>query len=202
VENAHLSKELVTLITDMDLDCKISEFERKDFDLDALTNLFIELEFNALIKQLEGFGGSPIVEESKDDKNYNTITNIDELKLYFKTLSKSKLISFDLETDSVSPMQTALVGMSFSTAKDEGVYIPVQYGDKSKNNFGSDDLKIILDLAKPLLENPKIKKTGQNIKFNALVMKNHGINVEGIDFDTMLAAHLIKPEGRSYKMIT
>jgi DNA polymerase-1 len=200
VENAHLSKELVTLITDMDLDCKISEFERKDFDLDALTNLFIELEFNALIKQLEGFGGSPIVEESKDDKNYNTITNIDELKLYFKTLSKSKLISFDLETDSVSPMQTALVGMSFSTAKDEGVYIPVQYGDKSKNNFGSDDLKIILDLAKPLLENPKIKKTGQNIKFDALVMKNHGINVEGIDFDTMLAAHLIKPEGRSYKM--
>ncbi len=80
------------------------------------------------------------------------------------------------------------------------MYIPVQYGDKSKNNFGSDDLKIILDLAKPLLENPKIKKTGQNIKFDALVMKNHGINVEGIDFDTMLAAHLIKPEGRSYKM--
>jgi len=200
VENAHLSKELVTIITDMDLDCKISEFERKDFDLDALKNLFIELEFNALIKQLEGFGGSPIVEESKDDKNYNTITNIDELKLYFKTLSKSKLISFDLQTDSVSPMQTALVGMSFSTAKDEGVYIPVQYGDKSKNNFGSDDLKIILDIAKPILENPKIKKTGQNIKFDALVMKNHGINVEGIDFDTMLAAHLIKPEGRSYKI--
>jgi DNA polymerase-1 len=97
-------------------------------------------------------------------------------------------------------MQTALVGMSFSTAKDEGVYIPVQYGDKSKNNFGSDDLKIVLELAKPILENPKIKKTGQNIKFDALVMKNHGINVEGIDFDTMLAAHLIKPEGRSYKI--
>ncbi len=97
-------------------------------------------------------------------------------------------------------MQTALVGMSFSTAKDEGVYIPIQYGEKSKNNFGSDDLKIVLDLAKPILENPKIKITGQNIKFDALVMKNHGVNVEGIEFDTMLAAHLIKPEGRSYKM--
>jgi DNA polymerase-1 len=182
------------------LDCKISEFERKEFDVDALSNLFVELEFNALIKQLEEFGGNPVVEESKDDKNYNTITNRDELKSYFNILSKEKLVSFDLETDSVSPMQTALVGMSFSTAKDEGVYIPIQYGEKSKNNFGSDDLKIVLDLAKPILENPKIKITGQNIKFDALVMKNHGVNVEGIEFDTMLAAHLIKPEGRSYKM--
>ena len=199
-ENAHLSKELVTIITDMDLDCKISEFERKEFDVDALSILFVELEFNALIKQLEEFGGNPVVEESKDDKNYNTITNRDELKSYFNILSKEKLVSFDLETDSVSPMQTALVGMSFSTAKDESVYIPIQYGEKSKNNFGSDDLKIVLDLAKPILENPKIKITGQNIKFDALVMKNHGVNVEGIAFDTMLAAHLIKPEGRSYKM--
>ena len=199
-ENAHLSKELVTIITDMDLDCKISEFERKEFDVDALSNLFVELEFNALIKQLEEFGGNPVVEESKDDKNYNTITSSNKLKSYFNTLSKEKLVSFDLETDSVSPMQTALVGMSFSTAKDEGVYIPIQYGEKSKNNFGSDDLKIVLDLAKPILENPKIKITGQNIKFDALVMKNHGVNVEGIEFDTMLAAHLIKPEGRSYKM--
>ena len=97
-------------------------------------------------------------------------------------------------------MQTTLVGMSFSTAKDEGAYIPIQYGDKSKNNFGKDDLKKVLELAKPILENPEIKKTGQNIKFDALVMKNHGVNVEGIEFDTMLAAHLIKPEGRSYKM--
>jgi len=199
-ENAHLSKELVTIITDMDLDCKVSEFERKEFDVDVLSDLFVELEFNALIKQLEEFGGNPVVEESKDDKNYNTITNRDELKSYFNILSKEKLVSFDLETDSVSPMQTALVGMSFSTAKDEGVYIPIQYGEKSKNNFGSDDLKIVLDLAKPILENPKIKITGQNIKFDALVMKNHGVNVEGIEFDTMLAAHLIKPEGRSYKM--
>ncbi len=199
-KNAHLSKELVTIITDMKLDCKISEFKRKDFDINTLLNLFIDLEFNALIKQLEEFGGSPVVEDSKTDKNYNTITNSEELKSYFNELSKEKLVSFDLETDSVSPMQTALVGMSFSTAKDEGVYIPIQYGDKSKNNFGNDDLKIVLELAKPILENAKIKITGQNIKFDALVMKNHGVNIEGIHFDTMLAAHLIKPEGRSYKM--
>ena len=200
IENARLSKELVTIITDMVLDCNISEFVRKDFNIDALSDLFVELEFNALMSQLDEFGGSPAIEEKKDYKNYNTITNIDDLKLYFKELIKQKLISFDLETDSVSPMQTTLVGMSFSTAKDEGAYIPIQYGDKSKNNFGKDDLKKVLELAKPILENPEIKKTGQNIKFDALVMKNHGVNVEGIEFDTMLAAHLIKPEGRSYKM--
>ncbi len=81
-----------------------------------------------------------------------------------------------------------------------GVYIPIQYGDKAQNNFGKDDLKEVLALARPILEDHKVKKTGQNIKFDALVMKKHGINVAGITFDTMLAAHLIKPEGRSYKM--
>ena len=199
VENAHLSKELVTIVTDMDLDCDILKFDRKEFNIDALSDLFVELEFNALLNQLEEFGGAP-VEEHKENKNYVTITKKNDLKKYLKKLSKAKLVSFDLETDSVSPMQTALVGMSFSTQKDEGVYIPIQYGDKAENNFGKDDLKNVLELAKPILEDPKVKKTGQNIKFDALVMKNHGVNVEGIEFDTMLAAHLIKPEGRSYKM--
>ena len=141
IENARLSKELVTIITDMVLDCNISEFVRKDFNIDALSDLFVELEFNALISQLDEFGDSPAIEEKKDYKNYNTITNIDDLKLYFNELIKQKLISFDLETDSVSPMQTTLVGMSFSTAKDEGAYIPIQYGDKSKNNFGKMTLR-------------------------------------------------------------
>ncbi len=199
VENAHLSKELVTIITDMDLDCDISKFDRKEFDINALTDLFVELEFNALLDQLEEFGANP-VEELKENKNYTTITEKNGLKKFFKKLSKEKLVSFDLETDSVSPMQTALVGMSFSTTKDEGVYIPIQYGDKAQNNFGKDDLKEVLALARPILEDHKVKKTGQNIKFDALVMKKHGINVAGITFDTMLAAHLIKPEGRSYKM--
>ena len=199
VENAHLSKELVTIITDMDLDCDISKFDRKEFDINALTDLFVELEFNALLDQLEEFGANP-VEELKENKNYTTITEKNDLKKFFKKISKAKLVSFDLETDSVSPMQTALVGMSFSTTKDEGVYIPIQYGDKAQNNFGKDDLKEVLALARPILEDHKVKKTGQNIKFDALVMKKHGINVAGITFDTMLAAHLIKPEGRSYKM--
>ena len=199
VENAHLSKELVTIITDMDLDCDISKFDRKEFDINALTDLFVELEFNALLDQLEEFGANP-VEELKENKNYTTITEKNDLKKFFKKISKAKLVSFDLETDSVSPMQTALVGMSFSTTKDEGVYIPIQYGDKAQNNFGKDDLKEVLALARPILEDHKVKKTGQNIKFDALVMKKHGINVAGITFDTMLAAHLIKPEGKSYKM--
>ena len=199
VENAKLSKELVTIVTDMDLDCEISSFDRKDFDIEALTDLFVELEFNALLDQLEEFGGTP-VEENKDDKNYRTITDLKELESYLKSLEKADWISFDLETDSVSPMQTTLVGMSFSTEKDRGAYIPIQYGDKAKNNFGKDDLKTVLEFVGPILENGSIKKTGQNIKFDALVMKNHGIELKGIQFDTMLAAHLIKPEGRSYKM--
>jgi len=199
-ENARLSKELVTIVTDMDLECKIEEFIRKDFNFDSLTDLFIELEFNALIGQLNAFSDSAIVEEIKSNKSYNTLTNVEDLKSYINNISKAEIISFDLETDSVLPMLTALVGMSFSIEENKGAYIPIQYGDKSKNNFGEDDLQIVLEIVSPLLENPQIKKTGQNIKFDSLVMKNHGINVEGIVFDSMLAAHLVKPEGQSYKL--
>jgi len=200
VENARLSKELVTIITDMNLNCKIEDFKRKEINTEQLSELFIDLEFNALLDQLDAFSTGEIKEEIKIDKSYYTISNINELKSYMNNLSQTKIISFDLETDSVTPMQTALVGMSFSFEKNTAVYIPIQYGNKSKNNFGDDDLKIVLDSVKPILENPTIKKTGQNIKFDALVMKNHGINLVGISFDTMLAAHLVKPEGRTYKL--
>ncbi|MFQ6677855.1 MAG: DNA polymerase I [Fidelibacterota bacterium] len=199
-ENAILSKELVTIITDLDLKCSIEEFKRENFNIDSLTDLFVELEFNALLDQLSTFSSEKIVQEIKSKKSYQTITNIDDLKLYIDKISKADIISFDLETDSVLPMQTALVGLSFSIKENEGFYVPIQYGEKAKNNFGKDDLQVVLEIIGPLLENPKIKKTGQNIKFDSLVMKNHGINVNGIAFDSMLAAHLVKPESRSYKL--
>ncbi|MEE8437005.1 MAG: DNA polymerase I, partial [Candidatus Neomarinimicrobiota bacterium] len=93
-----------------------------------------------------------------------------------------------------------IVGLSFSIKKNSGVYIPILFKDKTNNLFGNNDLETVLDVLRDMLENPKIPKTGQNIKYDALILKRQGIMVNGISFDTMLAAHLVNPEARSYKL--
>ena len=110
------------------------------------------------------------------------------------------MLSLDLETTSVDPMKAELVGLSFSTEPEAGVYIPVVYKDKKDTHFGKDEISVILEAVKPGLEDPAIPKTGQNIKYDAVIYKRYGVHGRGIIFDTMLAAHLFSPETRSYKL--
>ncbi len=199
-ENALLSKELVTIDTDVELDLNIADLKKKEFDIEALSELFREFEFAGLMKQLSEH---TIEEKSKDndsEKNYIDVLNEDDLKLFINEIEKSAAFSIDLETTSTEPMQAEIVGLSFSLEKDSGYYIPIKYKDKVKNNFGDDDLDTVLELLKPVLENDKISKIGQNIKYDALVLKRFGVDLKGIGFDTMIAAHLLNPEARSYKI--
>lgn len=199
-ENAVLSKELVTIDINVELDCNIDELKRSEFDIDALSELFQQFEFSGLMKQLPNFQMDTIPLPVESVKDYITVQNIDDLKLFINSIDSSKPLSLDLETTSIDPMLAEIVGFSFSVEKDKGFYIPIQYKDKLKNNFGDDDLQIVLALLKPILENEKIVKIGQNIKYDALILKRFGIGVSGIGFDTMLAAHLVSPEARSYKI--
>lgn len=199
-ENAVLSKELVTIDINVELDCNIDELKRSEFDIDALSELFQQFEFSGLMKQLPNFQMDTIPLPVESVKDYITILNNDDLKLFINSIDSSKPLSLDLETTSIDPMLAKIVGFSFSVEKDKGFYIPIKYKDKSENNFGDDDLQIVLALLKPILENEKIVKIGQNIKYDALILKRFGIGVSGIGFDTMLAAHLVSPEARSYKI--
>ncbi|MFH1853427.1 MAG: DNA polymerase I, partial [Candidatus Neomarinimicrobiota bacterium] len=197
-EQALLSRELVTIDTGMELDYAIPEMTRSAFNFDELENLFRRLEFSGLVRQLENFRGAlPTPEIHKD---YRTISTPDDLQAFVTQIPPDDFLSIDLETTSVDPMRARIVGLSFSCRPDSGVYIPVDYLDKTGNNFAEDDLRYVLEAVRPLLENPAVRKTGQNIKYDALVLKRHGIEVRGIAFDTMIAAHLIKPELRSYKL--
>jgi len=199
-DNAVLSKELVTIDTNVELDSNIDELKRNEFDIDALSELFQQFEFSGLMKQLPAFQIETIPSYEEPAKDYRTINNIEELKLLINNIDSSKVLSIDLETTSVDPMLAKIVGLSFSMEKDEGFYIPIQYKDKSENNFGDDDLQTVLSLLRPIFEDKSITKIGQNIKYDALILKRYGINVNGIGFDTMLAAHIVSPETRSYKI--
>ena len=197
-EEAFMSKELVTIVKDVDINYSIENFLLKPFDEDLLSKKYEELEFYALLKQIGS--NERIKKENNIKKSYNAITDIKELNKLINYIKRSDMISIDLETTSVNPIEADIVGISLSIKSNSGYYIPILYPEKSKNNFGDDDLVTVLSLLKNTLENPLIKKVGQNIKYDSLILSRNGLNIEGIYFDTMIAAHILNPSARSYKL--
>ncbi len=198
-ESAFLSKKLVTILTDVKVDASISDFEKKEIKKTKLESIFKELEFTGLLKKI-GSGTNISPETVKRKKEYDLITSLDRLQSFADSIQEGEWLSVDLETTSVNPMIAEIVGFSFSVKKDTGVYVPIHFKDKVDNLFGDNDLEVATNILKPVLENEKIPKTGQNIKYDALIMKRFGIDLQGIEFDTMIAAHLIDPNARSYKL--
>ena len=198
-DNALLSKQLVTILTDVKIDATINDFEKREMDSSKLEDIFKELEFSGLLKKI-GSNKSINIESVKREKNYNNLISVGQLTSFVSSVKENEWLSVDLETTSINPMVAEIVGFSFSMKKDTGVYVPIRFKDKKDNLFGDDDLQTAIGILKPILENSNIPKTGQNIKYDALIMKRYGINLDGIAFDTMIAAHLISPNSRSYKL--
>ena len=145
-DDAYLSKELVTIIKDVELEYKLDDFIIKSFDNDVLRKKYEELEFYALLKQLVDTGDS--LQNDKIDKKYITVKSLKSLKQLIKDLEQCNILSIDLETTSVDPMTAEIVGISLSFKPDTGFYIPVLYPEKKNNNFGDDDLNIVFILIK------------------------------------------------------
>ena len=197
-DKAFLSKELVTIIKDVDVDTNVENFLLKSFDQEALGKKFEELEFYALLKYLAI--DAPETITKKEEKNYQTILDLKALKKMVDELKNAKYVSIDLETTSVNPMLAEIVGISVSYNKNSAFYIPILYPEKKKNNFGDNDLEVALSVMKEFLENKDIRKVGQNIKYDALILFRHGVKVSNIFLDTMIAAHILNPAATSYKL--
>ena len=194
----HLSRELVTIHCDVPVEFHIEELIRKDMDGEALTYDFQDLEMYSLITQVEALSGNGVVALEQPDKNYQTILTQMDLDLLITTISNAELISFDLETTSITPLQADIVGLSFSVKANDGYYIPVEYPEKeSKPGL---TLDAVLEKLKPIFENENNRFCGQNIKYDALVLSRYGIHLGNIVFDTMIAEYMLHPEKNSYKM--
>ena len=194
----HLSRELVTIHCDVPVEFHIEELIRKDMDGEALTYDFQDLEMYSLITQVEALSGNGVVALEQPDKNYQTILTQTDLDLLITTISNAELISFDLETTSITPLQADIVGVSFSVKANDGYYIPVEYPEKeSKPGL---TLDAVLEKLKPIFENENNRFCGQNIKYDALVLSRYGIHLGNIVFDTMIAEYMLHPEKNSYKM--
>lgn len=139
---------------------------------------------------------------------YYTIKNNDEYQRLIKKLSGQELISFDTETSSLDPLLADIVGMSFSYQESEAFYVPVfgiltekKYSEGLFDDSSADkpkagiDINFAIEKIKQVLESKKIRKVGQNIKYDYLVMRNHGIEMENIYFDSMVGSYILSPEG-------
>lgn len=178
---ARLSKKLVTIDVNVPYKFDLEEFERKEFNLPKLKELFKELEFSGFLKEI-----TP--EEAKEEVSYKAIRNEKELTELLETLKGKREFCLDTETTSLSAVDAELVGISLCCKKGEAYYIPV--GHQEGNNLNLD--KVIQGL-KDLLEDEKIKKIGQNLKFDLEVLSQYGIDLKGISFDTMIASYVSNP---------
>ena len=198
-EKALLSQELVTIDINMNIDANFEEMATDGFDVNELDTLFHELEFQALINQIKTFKSEVPIKNNESQKDYKSLLDLVEIQKFTNSIKEDEWLSFDLETTSLDSMSCDIVGFSFSNKVNQAIYIPIIYKEKETNLF-DDHLNSVLDILKPVFENSKIPKTGQNIKFDALILRNHGLKVFGLKFDTLLAAHLINPDSRNLKL--
>ena len=199
-EQAFLSRKLVTLDTQVPLPLSIEDLTRKAPDHDSAFNLIKELEFTSL---LERFTST----EKTEKVNYITIVATDQLKQFVAKLQSCQQFTFDLETTDVDPMKAEIVGLSFSWNEGEAYYIPA-VSEKvaattdlfTDNKFRGFPLHTALQYLNPIFENESIKKCGQNVKYDRLVLSRAGVEVKGVDFDTMVASYVVNPSLRQHNL--
>ncbi len=195
-ENGLLSKQLATINTNIPIDLKIDDAKFTNINNDRLRELFEDLEFHSLIKTYN----LVTEQEIKVKKYYYTVDTANDIKKLIKKISKYNLLSVDLETTSVHPMEAEIVGISLSWEYNSGVYIPIQSPSQQMQLFGGDDnFKLLKEIA-PILEDETISKCGQNLKYDYIILRKYGIELKNIGFDTIIAAFLIQPDSRSYKL--
>ena len=205
-DKALISKQLVTLMHDAPVNQKLEDFRLKEIDKDKLYKFLREMEFNRLLSSAISAYGEPNFLSSKTEvqdkqkeitkKNYSLISEIDELDDWIKEAEEVGELAIDTETTSVDPHQASLVGISLSSKVGKACYIPV--GHKSEKNL---DKKSVLSKLKPLLEDPSIKKIGQNIKFDFIILYREGISISPME-DTMLMSYVLDAGKNRHNMDT
>ncbi len=214
VEDIKMSKFLATIRIDVPIDFNAEEFRLVEPDREKLRKLFLDLEFKTLAdkilnkvenkpktvsKQLDLFAEKPDdYQETQKNVDFLTLKTTphdyklienqeDMIKLcdFFRT---NKILSLDTETTSTNAIDAELVGLSFSVKEFEAFYIPIP--------ANREEAQKIVNIFKPVYEDPNILKVGQNLKYDLEVLRNYDIHLAGKMWDTMIAHYLIQPELR------
>jgi DNA polymerase-1 len=207
---AYLSQKLVTIDCDVPVKIDYEAFAVKPADEALLTQIFNELGFARLLAQM-GHSSSeqqvqtqqpqaaPVggpVSAATAEHNYQLIDTPEKFEEFFEELKKQKSFAVDTETTSIVPMRADLVGISFSWQAKTGFYIPV------RAPMGAKRLPLVMVREKlaPIFADKAIKKIGQNIKYDMLVLRNAGLPLAGVYFDTMVASYCLDPLRNSHSL--
>ncbi len=197
IDNIRLSKDLATLHPDVPLDVSIEDLVIKEPDWQTIKDRFRKYGFRNLMKMVPDEALTPDKSHPPDEKT-EYISILDEKLLDTVLADVNDEIAIDTETTSKSPMLAELVGISLSIKPDKAYYIPITHSYLGMPKQLPMDL--VLNKMRPLLENSKIHKMGHNIKYDYIVLKNAGVRMKGISFDTMLASYLMNPNKNNHNM--
>lgn len=207
-----LSRDLATIRTDIPLPFSLDELKLHDINREEVRKLFSELEFRSLLSrvlgegkksarsvQIEGdlFAVNPTEDTEVQKKTnlrglnsvahtYKLVEDEEEMRALSQKFLSAKTLSLDTETTGTDAMTAELVGLSFAVEEFEAYYIPVPPE--------REEAQKIVDIFKPAYENPSSLKTGQNIKYDMLVLARYGVDIKGKMFDTMVAHYVLQPE--------
>ena len=207
-DKALISKKLVTLKNDAPINRDLDEFELKEINKDKLYKFLREMEFNRLLSSAISVYGEPDFtneisnkssnrkQVSIDKKNYHLITDLKNIDEWIREAEEIGEVAVDTETNSLDPHQAELVGISLSSKIGKACYIPL--GHKSEKNINKN---LVLNKLKPLLEDPSVKKIGQNIKFDFIVFFKQGIELTAME-DTMLMSYVLDAGKNRHNMDT
>ena len=197
-ERAFTNRELMTIDREapvsLDLEqCRFWQYDRRD-----VVALLTELEFFSVVSRLPSpdgsdAGQSDAVQEAETPTDYTVVQSQAQLDSMIAAIEEMGNFTFDTETTSLDAMQAELVGLSFSTAPGRAWYIPVGHREGEQLSLES-----VLAAVRPLFESPDIAKCAHNANYDMTVLANHGVRFANVDFDTMIAAHLL---GRSYNQL-
>lgn len=195
-----LSRKLTTISCDISLDITLSDLKKRPVDNGALRELLQELGFTAWLNMLAGDDGgtekAPLPEQLPRD--YETVLEREHFDAWMERLQQVELFAFDTETTSLDYSQAEIVGVSFAVEAGSAAYVPLahDYPD-APEQLGRD---AVLRQLRPLLEDPGRAKLGQNLKYDANVLANYGIELRGIAHDTMLESYVYNSIATKHNM--
>jgi DNA polymerase-1 len=206
-----LSRQLVTIMKDVPIELDLEALQVHRADQRKLIEVLAALEFRSLIERLDLGAPEGAEAGASADATYTLVTDPGEVAELVGRIRSAGEVSVDTETTSTDPMRATLVGISLSLEPGEAFYLPLAHRSPSAPSLldesPSDEpvnLPGIHDPAmgplKEVLEDPRVRKIGQNLKYDLLVFKRSGVDLRGLDFDTMVASYVLDPGRRQHSL--
>ena len=188
-----LSRDLVTIKTDVGLEQGPADLTLGEQDRDKLVELFSRFEFNSWLAELDE---EP--EEDQPEARYETVRTEAALNDWIDRLRAADCFALDTETTSLDPMRADLVGVSFACEPGHAAYVPIAH--TAPESGEQLPLETVIQAIRPLLEDPQCKVVGQHFKYDAIVLSRYGIELSGWRFDTMLESYVYNASGFRHDM--